>query len=186
MIKALLFDMDGVLVDTTSANFEAYKQACAEEDIVISYDEYVKQLGRSWKESIPLFARTADSATVKRIHDRKNVLYQETVSHTKLIPHIMALLTVIHKRYKTALVTGASVDATELVLSHHNLKQYFDVILTSKEYTKGKPDPECFLLAAKRLGVKPNECLVFEDSDTGFAAAANAGMLYLDVGGGTP
>jgi len=180
-IKAIIFDLDGVLVDSIPAHYEAYKRACLDLMIKISKDDYAKTTGLAWQESIPIFSKVKDKEKVQFIHDKKIKYLESCLNKSKPIEIMLNFLKFCENKYRLALATSGSEKSTNLLINHLNIKKYFNAIITEKDVKKAKPDPEIFLLAAKKINVKPKECLVVEDSDYGFEAAQKAGMSCLKV-----
>jgi HAD superfamily hydrolase (TIGR01509 family) len=103
------------------------------------------------------------------------------IEDLKAIPEVLAHIEDQHGRIPFAVVSGSTRDSVETSLGQLGLLDRFDAFVCAGDYAKGKPDPEPFLTAARLLGVKPEECLVFEDADVGVAAAKAAGMAVVKV-----
>jgi beta-phosphoglucomutase len=181
-IRALLVDLDGTLVATKAANARAYADAleeigipcnAAQQDLIAS--------GRNWREFLPLLMPGSSEGERASLAARKSVLYSGRVAETVVNAALVALIRDSRSLRKTALVTTASMESVRAILAHHGLTDLFDTVVTGNDVSRHKPDPEAYILAAARLQVTPNECLVFEDSDVGMAAAAAFGALALRV-----
>jgi HAD superfamily hydrolase (TIGR01509 family) len=173
--RALLVDLDGTLVDTRTANFSAYAAALAEAGVAVdraSWDRVAE--GRNWRQFLPgLLAGTGvDPASVAA---RKASLYPRYLSETRLNERLAALVRTVRTRCATGLVSTASAASARAVLRHHDIESLFDIVITGSDVVRHKPAPDAYLLASTRLRVSPAECLVFEDSDIGVAAAAAFG-----------
>jgi HAD superfamily hydrolase (TIGR01509 family) len=176
---AYLFDLDGVIIDTEP-----------------QYDQFWDKAGKEYDSGIENFAKLIKGTTLPNIiaryfshlsEERRKEL--ETVSHAfdlqlemVTIPGALAFLAESKKAgVKTGLVTSSDNEKLESVFRRLPIKQYFDVIVSADRITKGKPDPMCYLLAAKDLNVPPENCYVFEDSFNGIAAGNAAGMKVIGL-----
>ena len=181
---ALLFDLDGTLVDTAAANYAAYARALREVGVDVeraAFDAIAH--GRKWRDFLPPILRDADSrADPARIAARKTVLYPEHIGETRVNAGLVALLRAVRGTpLRTALVTTASAANVQLVLGAYELHELFDVVVTGDDVTEHKPDPSAYLLAAARLAVPVEACVAFEDSDVGVASARAAGVPVVRV-----
>ncbi len=112
---------------------------------------------------------------------RKERLYLESLPQLKAVPEIVEHIDAQHGRIPFAVVSGSTRESVTASLDSLRLLDKFDVLVCAGDYQKSKPDPEAFLLAAADLGVAPNSCLVFEDTDRGIQAAVAAGMASVKV-----
>lgn len=181
MIKALLFDLDGTLIETEEANFEAYRAACKFYGYDISYRDFKEYTGKHYSLFLPKLIKSEDKEIIRKIYSKKKELYPKFAYLAKQIPQTIQVLKENYNKYKTALVTTASGEAVNMWLGVFHLNGYFKETISGDDVIHKKPDPEAYLLAAKKLGVKPQECLVFEDHPIGFEAAMQAGMKFLDI-----
>ncbi|WP_439668157.1 hypothetical protein DAMDJJ_14730 [Cupriavidus necator] len=180
MLKAILVDMDGTLIDTERANALAYCQALAEHGTTVSVDEFSAiSRGRSYKEFLPEILGPNCLELIDPIALRKRALYRTFFGETEPNWLLVDLLRNMHASTKIALVTTASRQATTELLAHHGLDEMFDAVVTGDDVTEGKPSPEPYATAARQFGVTAGECLVFEDSETGVTSAQAFGALVL-------
>lgn len=180
---ALLVDLDGTLVATADANFDAYAAALAEIGVHVARADFdaVAQ-GRNWKQFLPPLLEAAGSAhDPAAIAARKATLYPAQLGNTVVNAALVRLLELSRPRCRTALVTTASRPNAEAILRHHDLARLFDLVITGSDVARHKPDPEAYHLAARRLGVAPQDCVVFEDSDIGVASAQAFGAPVMRV-----
>ncbi|MFZ2657797.1 MAG: beta-phosphoglucomutase [Victivallales bacterium] len=186
--KAILFDLDGVVVDTAKFHYLAWKEVADEEKIY--FDRHINERlkGVSRMESLDIILERAErkysQAEKEKIAEKKNAIYVKmlhTLTEKDILPGVNHFLDQLHEaKMKTAIVSASK--NTDFILEQIGIKKRFDVLVTGNDTKKSKPDPEGMLLAAKRLGVKPSECVVIEDAAAGVEAAAAAGMRSLGIG----
>jgi HAD superfamily hydrolase (TIGR01509 family) len=182
-LRALLFDLDGTLVDSERANHTAYSRALFEAGAQIQPDDVARTAGgRQWRDFLPALLRDAgvdcDPAAIAR---RKGELYREMVGELRVNSALLSLAAGVRPGLRTALVTTASAESVQEILRHFGIVSTFDLVITGDDVTRHKPDPEAYRLALARLRVHPRECLAFEDSDVGMAAASAAGVPVVRV-----
>lgn len=184
MIKAVLFDMDGLLVDTENLNLKVAIKICKDLGLNLTPMEKQSCIGvTSQKFYTDLFQNR------KLIFDLKKTLGKHFKIYDKLLkiklkhfPGAKTLpLFLKSQGYKLALVSGSTKKQVNIVLSQLGIKNLFDIIITADDLHSSKPDPEGFLLSAKRLKISPEECIVLEDSTPGIMAAKKAGMKVIGV-----
>ncbi len=182
-INGLLVDMDGTLVDTATANYEAYAAALRAGGVSVAREAFDEvALGRNWRQFLPALLGAAGSdADPAAVAAHKAEIYPSKIPLTLVNKALVALLRTGRPRWRTALVTTASSPNVTAVLRYHQLEDLFDTIVTGSEVTRHKPDPEAYHLAAARLNLSPAECLVVEDSDIGVASAAAFGARCLRI-----
>ena len=182
MIEGVIFDMDGVLIDNVAYHVRAW-QALGKEIGKVTDEALIRSVfGRRNKDILrALLGGSPDSAELQRGTERKEELYRHFIRpHVKetAVPGLRSLLLALQqKQVSRAVGTSGPPENVKLVLTELGLGDCFDAIVTGPEVENGKPAPDIFLLAAQRLGVQPQRCLVFEDSPAGIAAAQRAGCL---------
>jgi HAD superfamily hydrolase (TIGR01509 family) len=183
-VKAVLFDLDGVLVDSERFSSEASDMILAEVGIVQTPMEKKLVFGRrtldNYKAAIDARGLDIDPAILVA---RKNRLFAKIV-HGKLkpLPGVLELLGGIRDAgLKVAVVSSSPLERVNVSLEEVGLILEFDLIVSGDCCDRGKPDPEPFLLAARRLDVKPADCVVIEDAEAGVAAGKAAGMKVVAV-----
>jgi beta-phosphoglucomutase len=187
-IKACLFDLDGVIVDTAKYHYIAWKEMAAELgfDFTEQENELLKGVSRMRSLDILLdIGKIAKTEAEKlALADGKNRRYLEYVSQmteTEILPGVTRFLEDLRSNGILIALGSASKNAP-LILERIHLKEKFDAIVDGNSVSKAKPDPEVFLKGAELLGVHPNACLVFEDAQAGIEAALNGGMKVIGVG----
>jgi beta-phosphoglucomutase family hydrolase len=176
--KAYLFDMDGTIADSMPLHYIAWKQALAEYGCPL----FPEPLFYSWggmpvREIVAtLNQRHGLNMPIEEVAHRKEGLYYDLLPKLTAVPEVLEQIEAAHKRIPFAVVSGSTRESVTKSLEILNLLDKFDVLVCAGEYTNAKPDPEPFLLAAKKLNVSPQSCLVFEDTAMGIQAATAAGM----------
>ncbi len=188
MIKAIIFDLDGVIVDTAHYHYLAWKRLAGELgiDLTIQHNELLKGVSRmrSLEIILDLGGVKLSETEKERIANKKNKWFVEYVNEMKpeeIFPGVKELLKSIRsKGLKVALASSSRNAPTVIRLL--NIEGEFDAVVDGTMIVHSKPDPEIFLLAASKLGVPPSACVVFEDAEAGVEAALAAGMKCVGVG----
>jgi len=187
-IKAIIFDLDGVLVDTAKYHYLAWKQLAEELNIKFSLQDNERLKGVSRMQSLEIILdlgnMTLDPATKINLAEKKNIWYVEYISKLTpddILPGVISFLKST-KVDSIKLALGSASKNSMLILNKLNLTDYFDAIIDGTKVSKAKPDPEVFLKGAEALNVLPSECIVFEDAEAGVEAAINAGMYCIGIG----
>jgi beta-phosphoglucomutase len=176
---AVIFDMDGVIVDNTGFHFRAWREVLKSYGVELSRQEYEQKLsGRTPEESgRVIFADRLSRPEILELNRRKESLYRSLYAGSvTAAPGLMPFLRDLEAEgVPVALATSAMPENIEFVLSATGIRRFFTTIVDATMVRRGKPDPEIFLTAAARLGAEPADCVVFEDSKFGMAAARAAG-----------
>ena len=189
MIKAVIFDLDGVLVTTDELHFEAWKALADKLGINdFTKEDNVRQRGVSRMASLEVVLEKTDRVFSEEekltLAEEKNEIYVRSLSslsETDVLSGANEFIDYLKsKGIKTAV--GSASKNTPLILEKTKLTNKFDAVSCGLDTTKSKPDPEVFLIAAKKLGVAPCDCVVVEDSDAGIEAAKTGGMYAIAVG----
>ena len=180
--KAYLFDCDGTIADSMPLHYVAWKRALGEWNCEFAEELFYAWGGRPTPEIISTLNETHGlRMPVDDVARRKEILYFELLPELKVVPEVLEHIEAQHGKIPFAVVSGSARDSVAASLKMLKLLDRFDTLVCAGEYKKSKPDPEAFLLAASRLGVAPEECLVFEDTEMGIQAATAAGMASVRV-----
>lgn len=189
MIKAVIFDLDGVLVSTDEMHFKAWSRLAEELGITnFTKEDNIRQRGVSRMQSLEIVLEKSDKtytdAEKEEFAARKNGYYCEMLEEltpNDVLPGALDFLKFLKaNNIKTAL--GSASKNAPLILEKTALSEYLDAISCGLDVTKSKPDPEVFLVAAKKLGIAPEDCVVVEDAHAGIQAAKNGNMYAFAVG----
>ncbi|MEW6272954.1 MAG: HAD family phosphatase [Thermodesulfobacteriota bacterium] len=179
MPRAVIFDVDGVLVDSYAAHYASWRDALRENGLELSEDDFARTFGRTSREVIrELFRGEVDDAQVREIDARKEALYRDVVARDfPAMDGAVELVDALHAAgFLLAVGSSAPPPNVELTLERLGRRAAFAVAVTGRDVTRGKPDPQVFEIAAERLGIEPARCAVIEDAALGIAAASAAGM----------
>lgn len=181
MIKCIIFDMDGVLINTEPLHFSIWQQICKEHGFDLEYEKYKGCIGSTLRFLMDLLHENYgvsfydDPAVLKRFKELKgDYLGKNGVPPVEGVPEVVAEL---HRRgYVLAVASSSSQDYIDFSTRELGISRYFDLLFSGERVARPKPAPDIFLEVAKQLGFSPEECLVVEDSCNGSKAAKAAGM----------
>ncbi len=180
--EAYLFDCDGTIADSMQLHYFAWSQALSEWNCAFEEDLFYAWGGKPPSEIIDLLnKRNALDMPVQVVAERKEQLYYASLPQLKAITEVLEHIEAEEGRIRYAVVSGSTRDSVVASLTTLGLLSKFEVIVCQGDYVNSKPHPEPFLIAASRLGVRPEHCLVFEDSDLGIEAAKVAGMASVKI-----
>ena len=180
--RAYLFDCDGTIVDSMPLHYIAWKTAFAEWNCPFPEDLFYSWGGKPTREIIAtLNAMHGLAIPVEALAEHKEELYFELLPRLKAIPEVLELIEAEHGRIPFAVVSGGRRISVTKALSTLHLMDRFETIVGSEDYVNSKPAPDAFLVGAERLGVAPQHCLAFEDTEMGISAAAAAGMATVKI-----
>jgi HAD superfamily hydrolase (TIGR01509 family) len=180
--SAYLFDCDGTIADSMPLHYIAWKLALGEWNCEFDEKLFYGWGGMPIVEIVARLNRERGlNMPVETVAHRKENLYFELLPQLKAVPEVLEYIEAKHGQVPFGVVSGSALISVTASLATLNLLDRFDTLVCAGDYKKSKPDPEGFLLAATRLGVAPESCLVFEDTDMGIQAATAAGMASVRV-----
>jgi beta-phosphoglucomutase len=190
MAGAVLWDMDGTLVDSEDYHWQSWRDTMASEGIPITYDQFIQTFGQRNDSILPRWLGAGASLErIQRIGDAKEELYRKLVRQGALAPlpgAVEWLERLSQQGWPQAIASSAPRANVEVVLEVIGLARYFQALVSAEDVTVGKPDPQVFLAAAARLSMPPPRCIVVEDAAPGVEAARRAGMRCIGVSRGEP
>lgn len=186
--KGFIFDLDGVIVDTAKYHYLAWKKLANELGFEFTEEQNEMFKGVSRKRCLEILLDLGKIDATQEQFDRwmieKNedyLSYIDKMDESEILPKVKKVLKYLKKK-KQPIALGSASKNAQPILEKVNLLSYFESIVDGNSVTKAKPDPEVFLIAAKDLKMKPEDCIVFEDSVAGIQAANIANMISIGIG----
>lgn len=181
--QAVIWDLDGVIVDTEKAHFKAWVRLFHELGRSLSYEEFLPTFGRKNADILQgLLGRDVPPSEMMPLWEKKESYFREEAHGLRPFSGVKRLLSCAQTEgYLQAIGSSAPLENIVLLLDKLGFLDYFASIVSAEDILRGKPDPEVFLLAARRLGVAPGQCVVIEDAVAGIQAAKAAGMAAIAV-----
>lgn len=182
--RGLIWDLDGVIADTASFHFRAWRELAKDRGIAFSEADFKQTFGKRNPEIIAeKFGTDIPTAEAETLAQRKETTFRKLAGESvEPFPGAKELMLSAKKAgWKMALASSTPVENIELVTRALGIGDLFDAVVSDRDVVRGKPDPEAFLLAAERLGVPPGKCIVIEDAVAGVEGAKNAGMKCVAV-----
>ncbi len=183
-LKAVLWDMDGVIADTGQYHFGAWRDVFRERGVDFTEEDFRHRFGQRNDTIVrSAMGEGLSSGEVDTVAEEKEENYRRRVAHhINALPGAIALMRSLRERdVKMAIASSAPMENIQLILQGLGIGDCFQAIVFGREVTEGKPSPQVFLLAAKKLEVEPRDCVVIEDAVAGVAAAKRAGMKCVAV-----
>jgi HAD superfamily hydrolase (TIGR01509 family) len=183
MVEAILWDNDGVLVDTERLFFESTRRILATIGIQLTPERFLDLSMRQGRSAFELATQSGwQKEQVANLKRQRDLLYCELLrKQTRVLPGVAETLKALYGRMRMAVVTSSQRQHFDVMHANMGLMRYFEFVLAREDYGKTKPNPEPYLLALKRLGMKAGNCLAVEDSERGLAAARAAGLRCLVI-----
>ena len=186
--KGFIFDLDGVIVDTAKYHYLAWRKLANDLGFEFTKEQNEMFKGVSRKRCLEILLDIGGIDATQEQFDtwmvEKNIdylAYIDEMDASEILPKVKKVLKYLKKKEQPIALGSASKNAVP-ILEKVGLLSYFDTIVDGNNVTKAKPDPEVFLLAAEQLGVKPQDCIVFEDAVAGIEAANRANMISIGIG----
>ena len=186
--KAVIFDWDGTLADTRKAIMKSFRKVLSEVDCTVS-DEFIeRRIGvgtrRVFEDVLRECGITFDDEALEKLIERKIEFQTELTGNVNLFEGAVELFDALHSRGRIALATMGPRKVVEKLLSEKSIGRYFDAVVTAEDVLNPKPDPEIFLQTARKMKLRPEDCLVMEDSIFGVKAAKAAKMGCIAISSG--
>lgn len=184
-IQAVIWDLDGVVLDSAEEHHQAWKRLAEEEGVSFTDADFLATFGKRNNDIIPHYWDVRSSEHLQELAERKEVYFREFVRKTAtFLPGAEELMRDLHKAgFAQALATSTPIVNIHLIDELLGLSRYLSVLVSGESVTHGKPAPDIFLKAAQELGVAPGVCVVIEDAVAGVQAAHNAAMVCIAVAG---
>jgi beta-phosphoglucomutase family hydrolase len=180
--KALIFDMDGTLVDTMPLHFDAWKITAREHGFEFTEEQFLGMAGMpTWKIVPVINQKMGLNVDPEKFSRRKEKVFLELLTEVKPIEPVVDLVYRYHNKLPMSIGTGGKKEIALLTIKMMGLDKYIDILVTADDVVNHKPAPDTFLKCAELMGVAPELCQVFEDGDMGLKASDAAGMITTDI-----
>jgi beta-phosphoglucomutase family hydrolase len=182
--KAVIWDMDGIIVDTAQYHLEGWQIVFGKRGVNYTEEDYWRNTGKRSDGIIKnILGREIAQDEIMAIIREKDETFQQLIGQNiRPFPGVLKLITSLKKHgFKIAIASSAPMENIHLITRSLRIHSRFDAIISGWEVTKGKPDPQTFLLAAKKLGVEAEDCIVIEDAISGVTASKRANMRCIAV-----
>jgi beta-phosphoglucomutase family hydrolase len=181
-VRGLVFDCDGTIADTMPLHYEAWVEALGQYGIEFSEALFYEMAGIPTARIIEILnERHGHNLPVEATADHKEELYVRLIPRVRPIAPVVKLIEQYAGRLPMAVATGGTRAICTKTLAALDLLRHFQEIVTADDVKHGKPAPDIFLEAARRIGVPPGQCVAFEDADLGVRSATDAGMKVVDI-----
>jgi len=182
-MKAIIFDMDGLMVDSERLYHQAQQEIYRQFNKTLPEKTRLKMMGRKPLESMKIFVEALDIPTdaVKLLEMRNDIMREKYKNDLVPLPGLDHIIDTFYGKLKMAISTGAQEEFLDIVVDQLGIRSKFDVLQASDEIEQGKPHPEIYLKTCKKLSLKPGECIVLEDSLNGVLAGKGAGCYVIAV-----
>lgn len=182
-IKGVIWDMDGVIANTGPIHFKAWRNLALEKGVNLTEEEFRKTFGMRNPDILKKLFGELSEEQINSLSFKKEENFRSLAEQgIEPLPGVVELIQKFKKaNFKQAIASSTPLENINLILRKLKISNFFETIVSDEDVTYGKPDPESFLIASRRLGLKPEECLVIEDSSAGVKAGKSAGMKVIAV-----
>jgi HAD superfamily hydrolase (TIGR01509 family) len=182
-MRAVVFDMDGLMIDSEKIYWAVGREMAREFGKTLSDETLGDMMGRAPLESVALYRQALGlSQSPQELLEMREARVERAMqAGIEPMPGLYETLEALHPHFKLAIATSAPSRFLNVVLERLGLARYFSALQTSDDISRGKPDPEIYLKAIAKLGLKPDECFVLEDSSNGARAGKNAGAYVIAI-----
>lgn len=179
----VIFDMDGVLVDSADAHFRSWQLLMEENGRTVTRDQFAGTFGRQNRDIVPILFGNVSPQRLQELSQRKEQIYRDLIRDcVPLVRGARELVVALHEAgARLAIGSSGPGENIQLVLQALKAADFFDAVISADQVTRGKPDPQVFELACKGLGLLPHRCVVVEDAPVGVTAAKSAGTKAIAV-----
>lgn len=185
MLKAVIFDLNGVVIDDEKIHQKAWRQFCEKNGLNLTKDDYKQKVfGKTAKDTLKhLYNNQLTEEELNQLASERIDIAIELIKNKLKLPNgLRELLLLLNKnKISLAIATSSRKKYVDFVINETKIRKYFKLILTAQDVIIGKPHPEIYLKTAEKLEVYPNDCVVFEDSISGIMAAKKAGMKVIAI-----
>jgi HAD superfamily hydrolase (TIGR01509 family) len=181
-MPGVIFDLDGVLIDSENLQFKAYSLVLSELGVTVSREEYGREWIAAGRGSEYAVAKYGLAITAAELRARKNPVYHRILQEeVRLMPAVVPALERLSACFPLAVATNSNAEDVNFALNRFGLRPHFRAVVTREAYDLAKPEPDAFRAAASALGLEPGQCLVVEDTHKGVVAAHRAGCRCVAV-----
>ena len=183
MVDAILWDNDGVLVDTEGLFFQSTRETLARAGVELTLEQFLDLSMRQGRSTFDLVAKCGWNADrIAALKRERDVAYADVLrNHTRIMAGVPEALGALQGRARMAVVTSSQREHFDVMHAATHLTGFFEFVLAREDFNRTKPHPEPYLLALRRLGLVPERCIAIEDSERGLAAATAAGLRCLVI-----
>ncbi|MBN2142522.1 HAD family phosphatase [Candidatus Woesearchaeota archaeon] len=182
MVKGVIFDFDGVLVDSERKKFNDLRFILGEQGLRLGEDVFSVFIGKKTRSFLEHEFPTLVGSRLDAVLKRREIMQFQDLKKNKLIVGVRDLLRFLEMKKAVIMIsTGSKRKFVEELLKVHKIRHYFSRIISGEDFSTSKPDPECFLVALRQMGLKPDYVIVIEDSAAGVAAAKAANIRVFAI-----